>query len=80
MWIQTVAPEHATGLLKRLYDAAVGRAGKVASILRSMSLNPPVLRTALALYRDVMFGQSPLSRSQREMLATAVSVFNQCEY
>ena len=80
MWIQTVAPEHATGLLKRLYDATVGRAGKVAAIVRSMSLNPPVLRTALALYRDVMFGQSPLSRSQREMLATAVSVFNQCDY
>jgi alkylhydroperoxidase family enzyme len=80
MWIRTIASVDAEGLLKRLYDAAIKRAGKVYGIVRSMSLNPQVMRSSLGLYRDVMMGPSPLSRVQREMLATAVSVFNGCEY
>ena len=79
-WIKTIAPDHAEGPLKTVYDAAVRRAGKVYGIVRSMSLNPPVLKSAIQLYRDVMFRESPLSRIQREMLATSVSVFNRCRY
>jgi alkylhydroperoxidase family enzyme len=79
-WIDTVNPDDAEGALKREYDAAVKRAGHVAGILRIMSLNPPVLSASLRMYRDVMFRESPLSRAQREMLATVVSVFNQCHY
>ncbi len=79
-WIETVDAEDATGPLKREYDAAIGRAGKVYAIVASMSLNPPVLRTAMSIYKSVMHGESPLSRMQREMLATAVSAFNECHY
>ena len=32
------------------------------------------------LYKDIMFGQSPLKRYQREMMAIVVSSANQCEY
>ena len=32
--------DEATGLLKEEYDAAVGRAGKVFNIVKSMSLRP----------------------------------------
>ena len=80
MRIETIAPGDATGLLKRLYDAAMKRAGYVAAILRVMSLNPRVLHTSLQMYLALMMGQSPLSRMQRELLATSVSVFNECEY
>jgi len=80
MWIQTVDNERASGLLKRIYDAAIDRVGYVAGIVRAMSPNPRVLRASLALYQSTMHGPSPLSRTQREMLATAVSVFNACEY
>ena len=80
MWIETTAVNDATGLLKRLYKAAIDRAGKVYAIVRVMSPNPPVLRSSIALYRDLMMGDSPLSRAQREMLATAVSRFNDCHY
>ncbi len=80
MWIRTTSVEEATGLLRRIYDEAITRAGKVYAIVRSMSPNPRVLRSSLQLYRDVMMGSSPLSRTQRELLATAVSRFNDCHY
>ncbi|HVH99863.1 MAG TPA: carboxymuconolactone decarboxylase family protein [Enhygromyxa sp.] len=80
-WIETVAPEHATGLLAKLYAAAVERAGRVFNILRIQSPRPETLRISTLLYREVMFAeQSPLSRAQREMIATAVSRANACEY
>lgn len=80
MWIQTTSVSEASGLLRKIYDEAITRAGKVYAIVRSMSLNPRVLRSSLGLYRDVMMGTSPLSRAQRELLATSVSRFNECHY
>jgi len=79
-WIETVPPEAATGLLKTLYNAAVNRAGKLFNVLSVQSLNPPVLRAGVGLYREVMFTDSPLSRAQREMIAVVVSVANACHY
>lgn len=79
-WIRTVAPEEATGALKAEYDAAVKRAGRVWNIVRIKSLNPPALKASLTLYQTLMFGRSPLSRGQREMLAVVVSRTNGCRY
>jgi alkylhydroperoxidase family enzyme len=75
-WIKTIAPEEATGELKRLYDAAVGRAGRVFNIVRVQSLNPPVLDASMKIYLAVMYGPSSLSRAEREMLATVTSWAN----
>ncbi len=80
-WIETIAPEQATGLLAKLYRAAIARTGKVFNVLRIQSLRPEILRISTMLYREIMFGQqSPLSRAQRELIATAVSRANACEY
>jgi uncharacterized peroxidase-related enzyme len=80
-WIRTIAPEEATGLLKRLYDQARARAGKVFNVLRIQSLRPEVLKAGVALYTELMISpRSPLSRAQREMIAVAVSRANQCHY
>jgi uncharacterized peroxidase-related enzyme len=80
-WIRTLAPEEATGLLKRLYDQALARAGKVFNVLRIQSLRPEILKAGVALYEEVMISpRSPLSRAQREMIAVAVSRTNQCHY
>jgi uncharacterized peroxidase-related enzyme len=79
-WIKTIAPEEATGELKRLYDAAVGRAGRVFNIVRVQSLNPPVLDASMKIYLAVMYGPSSLSRAEREMLATVTSWANDCFY
>ena len=80
-WIRTIAPGEATGLLKRLYDQALARAGKVFNVLRLQSLRPEVLKAGVALYTEVMISpRSPLSRAQREMIAVAVSRANGCHY
>lgn len=78
--IHQVDPAAAGGLLKRIYDAALKRAGRVFNILRVMSPNPEALRDSMALYQTVMMGRSPLSRAQREMLAVVVSRENGCFY
>ena len=80
-WIATVSPASATGLLERLYDAAVQRAGKVFNVIRLQSLRPPTLRASTQLYLEIMHSPaSPLSRAQREMIATVVSRANDCHY
>ncbi|REJ83414.1 MAG: hypothetical protein DWQ36_24185 [Acidobacteria bacterium] len=80
-WITTVAPEQATGLLARIYRQAMRRAGKVFHVLRIQSLRPRTLDASTRLYGEVMLAtDSPLTRLQREMLATAVSQANDCHY
>ena len=80
-WIRTIPPGEAGGLLKRLYDEAVARAGKVFNVLRIQSLRPEVLDAGMVLYQELMFSpRSPLTRAQREMIAVAVSRANECHY
>jgi alkylhydroperoxidase family enzyme len=45
-----------------------------------MMPNPEVCRTSIDFYVALMYGPSPLSRAQREMLATVVSRINHCHY
>ncbi len=79
-WIEQVPVETATGLLKKLYDDALKRVGRVWNIRRIMSINPPVLRDSMRLYATVMAGHSPLTRVQRELVATVVSAELHCHY
>jgi alkylhydroperoxidase family enzyme len=79
-WIEQVPVERATGLLKQLFDEALQRAGRVWHIVHIMSLNPPALRDSIGFYATIMFGASPLSRMQRELLATVVSAELHCFY
>ena len=79
-WIRLIADDEATGRLARSYRAAIQRAGRVFGIVRAMSPNPRVLEASMAFYRAVMFGPSPLSRRQREMLAVVTSRANDCHY
>jgi uncharacterized peroxidase-related enzyme len=78
--LDLIEPDDADGLLAEEYEAAIGRAGKVYNIVRSMSLNPAVLRQSMELYKAIMFGASGLSRQERELLATVVSATNECYY
>ncbi|MEM7516943.1 MAG: carboxymuconolactone decarboxylase family protein [Planctomycetota bacterium] len=79
-WIRTLLPEEATGRLKKSYDAAIGRAGRVYGIVRTMSLAPPVLDASMGLYQKIMFASEGLTRGQRELLAVVVSRTNGCHY
>ncbi len=79
-FIRTISPEEARGPLRRMYDAAMNRAGYVAQVLRLMSLKPRTLKPSMDLYLAVMHGPSKLTRAQREMIAVAVSRANGCHY
>lgn len=79
-WIRVTDEADARGRLKEIYDAAMARAGKVFQILKIQSQNPEALAASISMYRVIMFGDSPLSRVQREMLATVVSRANRCHY
>jgi uncharacterized peroxidase-related enzyme len=79
-YIRLIDEAEADGPLKEEYDAAVDRAGKVFNILKAMSLNPPVLRASMELYQAIMFGDSSLSRRERELLATVTSSAQDCYY
>lgn len=82
-WIRTIADAEATGRLKRSFEAAIARAGRVFEIVRVMGLAPATLDASMGMYRAVMHGPSGpngLDRRQREMLAVVVSAVNDCHY
>lgn len=78
--LRLIDVDEASGTLKEEYDAAIGRAGKVFNIVKSMSLRPSVLKRSMELYKGIMFGTSALSRQERELLAVVVSRANDCHY
>jgi len=79
-WIKTIAENEAEGSLKRQYDAAIKRAGRVFNIVKINSLKPDLMRIFMQLYLQLMYGPSPLTRAQREMIAVVVSKANNCFY
>lgn len=79
-WIKTIAPDKATGTLKREYDAALRRAKRIWNIVRLMSLNAETLHASMRFYSAIMHGPSGLTRAQREMIAVVVSQTNGCHY
>ena len=79
-YIRLIDEDEAEGPLREEYDAAIERAGKVFNILKAMSLRPAVLKASIELYREIMFGESGLSRKERELLATVASAEQSCHY
>lgn len=79
-FIRTVPESEAEGLLRKIYDEAVRRAGKVFQVVKISSLRPEILRTWLAHYQALMMGPTALSRREKEMIAVAVSAANLCDY
>jgi alkylhydroperoxidase family enzyme len=79
-YVEPIPPDAADPALQREYDAALRRAGRIWGIVAIQSHNPPTLRDSIRLYGTVMFGASPLSRAQREMIAVVTSQANDCDY
>ena len=79
-YIDIIPLKRATGLLKKQYEAALARAGRIWGIVSIMSLNPRSMKVSLDFYKTLMYGPSPLSRGRREMLAVVVSATNHCVY
>ena len=79
-WIDIIEEENAEGSLKEQYDQLIEPWGGVDNILKIHSLNPKSLAAHVQLYKTLMYGKSPLRRTDREMIAVVVSTINQCHY
>jgi alkylhydroperoxidase family enzyme len=79
-FVRKVPPEEADGVLRREFDAASKRSGRIWEILRVQSLSPEALRDCMRLYMSTMFGPSPVPRATREMIAVVTSQVNECHY
>ena len=79
-FIKTIDINQAEGTVKNEYDKGIRRSGRVFNILKIMSQSPAALKESMRLYLAIMFGESKLSRAQREMIATVVSQANHCKY
>jgi alkylhydroperoxidase family enzyme len=79
-YIEQVPVPEARGFLKKMFDDALERAGRVWHIVHIMSQNPRAMDASMKFYGAIMFGASPLTRWQREMLAVVTSKANDCFY
>lgn len=79
-YIKIIEYDEASGELKNIYDSLKQNRGKLAQVHKIQSLNPESITAHMDLYMTVMFGQSPIKRAQREMIAVVVSAANNCEY
>lgn len=78
--VHVLSYEESTGVCRREYDKAMQRAGRIWNIVSIQSQLPEVMRDSMRLYQSIMFGPSPLSRAQREMMAVVTSQANDCHY
>jgi len=72
--------EETTGTTRREYDKALSRAGRIWNIVAIQCQLPEVMRDSMRIYQSIMFGPSPLTRAQREMMAVVTSQANECHY
>ena len=79
-WIRVIDEDEAEGRLQEWYRKLTEPWGGVDNIMKIHSLNLRSLKGHHELYKAVMYGKSPLSRTQREMIAVVVSASNDCFY
>jgi uncharacterized peroxidase-related enzyme len=79
-WIKVIAEAEAKGNLAEQYSQLIEPWGGVDNILKIHSLNPESLEAHVILYKTLMYGKSPLTRPQREMIAVVASAANRCHY
>jgi alkylhydroperoxidase family enzyme len=79
-FIEQIEPENSTGRLRKIYDAAMKRAGYVAGIIKIMSQDPRSAEGSMGFYGSLMKAKNELSPMRREMLAAVVSNVNDCFY
>ena len=80
VFVPPIPPEDAEGKLGAEYDEAIKRAGRIWGVVAIQSHNAASMHDSLQMYKTIMFGSSPLTRAQREMIAVVTSQVNECEY
>jgi len=79
-YIRMIEPSDAEGDLREWYGRVGNPDGTVDDVMKVHSLNVDSLRTHFELYVSACHKPSPLTRIEREIVASAVSRFNNCEY
>ena len=79
-YVKTVPYEEANGELKDVYDDMIKTRGRISNVMAVSSLKPNIIKTLTAHVASVMFGESGVSRAEREMVAAVVSATNKCQY
>ncbi len=78
--IKVISCEKAEGRLKEIYDQLMGSRGKLARVHQIQSLRPESIVRHMDLYMEIMYSRSELSRAERELSGTVVSMENGCDY
>jgi uncharacterized peroxidase-related enzyme len=78
--IKVINQNEATGQLKGIYDDLIKSRGQLAEVHKIQSLRPESIVAHMAMYMEIMYSHSELSRAERELIATVVSIANGCEY
>ena len=80
-FIEVIEAEEAEGQLKATYDEIIEHyKGRLPPVLKVMGLNAPALDAVKSLNWAASFGGTVLGRREEEIVATAVSVWNECPY
>ncbi len=79
-WIEMISYDDSEGELRERFEPLQYEPGKIDHILQIQSLMPSSITSHQAFYKDIMFKRSDLSRKERELIATLVSIVNECHY
>ena len=74
------APETLPTDIREVVDANTAKAGFTPNVFLAYAHKPEHFRAFFHYYETLMRGASGLSRSEREMIAVAVSAVNDCTY
>jgi uncharacterized peroxidase-related enzyme len=77
VWVATVAPEEADGLLKEAYDWQSRRLGEPTEYTQLGSLHPELVYERLRLYKVVDQLESGLTETEKHAVVYVTSVVNQ---
>ena len=66
--------------MKKFFDVCREKLGLLPNVLKAVAYKPGKLRTFVSTYNELMLGDSPLTKLEREMIAVAVSSVNKCFY
>jgi uncharacterized peroxidase-related enzyme len=66
--------------IRKYFDLCDEKIGFVPNVLAAYSFDQAKLRAFMAMYNDLMLGESRLDKLEREMIAVVVSAANRCYY
>ncbi|MBU0690209.1 peroxidase-related enzyme [bacterium] len=79
-YIKQIEPEQAAGKLRQLYDEILQRRGGIANLYKLLSLDTDLAQANRDMYWASMLTDKGLSGLEREVVAVAVAVSNECDY